>query len=491
MIQIPQSTIDQFIHTGVTEELPAKAFVLAPSQKKKWAELVQKFATDSQRKTYLENGPRDLTVLNSEKGPVWILIKRTPEGPFSHSGALEESDYSWYRDQGGALFSLIKNSGYSEVGLELLAMNEEMTHGLFVGFELAGYNFKENYFKAEKKQFKIFTKLDRKILFESMTLGRSINIGRHLVNLPPNIAHPESLTEFAVKTFKGRKNMSLDVWDMKRLAKEKMGLLIGVGQGSGSQPSLVHFKYRPRSGKKPIAFVGKGITFDTGGLDIKPSSGMRLMKKDMGGAAALFGLAWWLSESNYKHPVDIYLALAENSVDAKSFRPSDVLISRSGQSVEIHNTDAEGRLVLADALDVAVTQKGKDEPESVIDVATLTGAIKVALGTEISGLFSNDDKLASALTKAGQSRGELTWRMPLFSRYTATFSTPFADMVNAVDGFAGPITAALFLEKFVKQKSWAHFDIYAWNDKATGALQFAGGNGQTVQTFTKFLLDRQ
>jgi leucyl aminopeptidase len=229
------------------------------------------------------------------------------------------------------------------------------------------------------------------------------------------------------------------------------------------------------------------VTFDTGGLDIKPSSNMRLMKKDMGGSAALAGLAHWLGEAQISLPVDIYLGLAENSVDGKSMRPSDVLIARSGMSVEIHNTDAEGRLVLADVLDVAVTQKNADEPSQVIDVATLTGAIKAGLGAEISGLFCNDDSLAKELESAGQLAGEPNWRMPLYSRYGRNMDSSFADIVNCVDGFGGAITAALFLEKFIRGKSWAHMDIYGWNDRAQGALTFAGGSGQAVQTLIEFL----
>jgi leucyl aminopeptidase len=214
---------------------------------------------------------------------------------------------------------------------------------------------------------------------------------------------------------------------------------------------------------------------------------MRLMKKDMGGAAAVLGLAMWASETEYPRDMDFYLALAENSVDAKSFRPSDVFTARNGMKVEIHNTDAEGRLVLADVMDVAVTQKGKDEPAMIIDIATLTGAIKVALGADIAGLFSNHDGLAEELNMAGFQRGDLNWRMPLFGKYTASFSSPFADMVNAVDGFGGAITAALFLEKFTRQKPWAHLDIYAWADKASGALASSGGSGQAVQALVRFI----
>ncbi|MCK6598722.1 MAG: leucyl aminopeptidase family protein, partial [Bdellovibrionaceae bacterium] len=183
--------------------------------------------------------------------------------------------------------------------------------------------------------------------------------------------------------------------------------------------------------------------------------------------------------------IEIFLALAENSVDGKSFRPSDVIVSRSGQSVEIDNTDAEGRLVLADALDF-VTREIK-ELDSVINVATLTGAIKVALGAEIAGLFSNSDELSVQLLKSSQQSGDLCWRMPLVEKYAASLSSSFADFKNSSEGFGGAITAALFLQKFINNKNWAHLDIYAWNDKPTGSLSMSGGNGQGVQLLIEYL----
>ena len=316
-----------------------------------------------------------------------------------------------------------------------------------------------------------------------------MNQARHLVNCPPNILNPQTFAKSLDLRFKKSKSVKISIWNEKKLKSEGMGLHLGVGQGSQHPPCLVHLRYRSKNRKtsRPVAFVGKGITFDTGGLDIKPSSGMRLMKKDMGGAAALVGLAHWLEGAQPLVNVDIYLALAENSVDGYSMRPSDILRARNGSLVEIHNTDAEGRLVLADALDVALSQGGSDEPVAVIDVATLTGAIKVALGGDVAGLFSNNNALAQQLSEAGSLAGEPNWRMPLVQKYNRGMDTPFADFTNCVDGFGGAITAALFLEKFVKGKPWAHLDIYGWNDKAQGPLSFSGGNGQAVQTLIEFL----
>lgn len=443
---------------------------------------------------------KDVVHFQGVHGPVWIICNKVKKGPFSHSGRLEDSVYSGLRDQVGTAFSSIKSSGVEKIQIELHMTSEMQDRAFLVAADLFGYSYKA---VADEKMVEEFPvtylqkfggSISKQVIQQAKSVAAAVNLARHMVNAPPNFLNPLTAAQLVKQEFSKLKNIKLDIWDEKKLEKEGMGLHVAVGQGAQHGPCMIHLKYRPKgktsqklSKLKPIAFVGKGITFDSGGYDIKPSSGMRYMKKDMGGAAAVLGLAKWAAETEYSRPLDFYLAMAENMVDAKSFRPSDVVTARSGMKVEIHNTDAEGRLVLADCLDVAVTKSGDDEPEMVINVATLTGAIKVALGADIAGLFSNEDGLAEALNKAGQASGELNWRMPLFSRYANGMLTPFADIVNAVDGFAGAITAALFLEKFVKQKPWAHLDIYAWSDKASGALTFAGGNGQPVQCLIHFL----
>lgn len=275
---------------------------------------------------------------------------------------------------------------------------------------------------------------------------------------------------------------------MQRLKKEKMGLHVAVGQAASQEPHLVHIQYR-NGGKsqKPYAFVGKGITFDAGGLDIKPSQGMRLMKKDMGGSASVAGTALWVANAQPKINCDFYFAIAENAVGTESFRPSDVITARNGLSVEIHNTDAEGRLVMADALTLATEKK----PQLVIDIATLTGAIKHGLGGNTPGLFSNSDNLAESLLKTGQKRGDVFWRMPLVPEEKLRLRSDVADLVNATNGYGGAITAALFLEHFVNGVPWAHFDIYAWVDSATGVYGASGGSGQIVQAMTLFLEEQE
>jgi leucyl aminopeptidase len=195
-------------------------------------------------------------------------------------------------------------------------------------------------------------------------------------------------------------------------------------------------------------------------------------------------LAYWADQTQFDRPLDFYLALAENSVDSNSMRPSDIYKSHAGFLVEIDNTDAEGRLVLADAMSVAT--KAKETPAALIDVATLTGAIKVALGADVAGLFSNNDDLADALFEAGDMAGEPNWRMPLVKKYWSSLSSPFADFKNSGEGFGGAITAALFLEKFAGNIPWAHLDVYCWTG-TEGPYSSSGGSGQPVQTLIAYL----
>ncbi len=474
---------------------------LGPNEQKRFEKILNDFAPEWQI-PQLKESSKDFIYFSGKEGPVWVLKeKKFPKNESqSHYGFLKDSAYSQMRDHYGNLVTHLRAFSLKQVHLEMTGLTDEGLRGAFVGFEMGAYQFKTQIKKspfADLPQIyfgNYSTGVHGKIFEEAMIIAQSINSARHYVNLPPNILNPSSFSKAILKDLqkKSDQGVHLEIWDQNRLEKEGMGMHVAVGQGAVHAPCLVKISYRPKKSKKapkkalkPLAFVGKGITFDTGGLDIKPSSGMRLMKKDMGGAAAVLATALWVVESQYQRDCDFYLALAENSVDARSFRPSDLVKARNGDLVEIHNTDAEGRLVLGDALDVAITQK--DEPEVIIDLATLTGAIKVALGAEVAGLFSNHDLLADALLKAGLEVGEHSWRMPLVQKYNSQMNTSFADYVNATDGFGGAITAALFLEKFVKQKPWAHLDIYSWNDKAHGGLTFSGGNGQAVQTMIQFL----
>jgi leucyl aminopeptidase len=465
------------------------------SDKTKFISLAEEHALNWQLAD-LKKNERDMVFFVGVKGPVWIIRPHRKPESAPHQGLLEESDYAFSRDLFGGLLGHFRAHALEQIRLEYLGTDFEQELGSLVGLEMTSYSFRQVYEEKLQEWPEVFVlkshgEFDKSTLHQAQARGMAVNVARHLVNLPPNDLNPKSFVDFTRKLGLPPA-MKIAVWDAVRLKKEKMGLLLAVGQGAEFGPYLLHIKYRPtkKTSLKPIAFVGKGITFDTGGLDLKPSTAMRLMKKDMGGAASVLALASWVADIKYPGPCDFYIALAENSVDAKAFRPSDILVARNGLSVEIDNTDAEGRLVLADALDVAVTQKGADEPEAVINVATLTGAIKVGLGTEIAGLFSNDDELADSLNTAGHRAGDLNWRMPLYNKYFSDLSSPFADFKNSGGSFGGAITAALFLQKFVRGKKWAHLDVYSWADKGHGALNAPGGSGQPVQALIEYLESR-
>ena len=434
-------------------------------------------------------------------GPLWIL--KPGKSANSSPAKLEKNGYARFRDLAGALVPQLGPYKLDKILLEMSGLTLDEERAVLVGLELASYSYPENRPQAPKLRkrlpeiiIKMATEtLDAREIKAAAQLALCTNIARHYVNLPGNSLNPRTYAESVSDLFRNSTSVLVDVWQGDKLVEENMGLLCAVGNGAIEGPRLVHLKYRPKqnspkqnSAVQPLAIVGKGITFDSGGLDLKPSSAMRLMKKDMGGAAAVVGLLKWAELSALPLPIDAYLSLAENSIGAGAFRPGDVLVARNGMTVEIGNTDAEGRLVLADALDVAVSKSGTDKPRAVINVATLTGAIKVGLGAEIAGLFANNDHLANVLTDAGLQRGDFMWRMPLFQAYRSQFKSTFADCSNCADGsFGGAITAALFLESFVKDVPWAHLDVYSWKDSAGGAWAEAGGNGQPVQALAEAL----
>jgi leucyl aminopeptidase len=280
-------------------------------------------------------------------------------------------------------------------------------------------------------------------------------IARELVNEPPNVLYPE---EFARRAAQLRKlGVVVEILDVKAMTKLGMGALLGVAQGSARPGRTVIMRWNGgKRGEPPVAFVGKGVCFDTGGISIKPSGSMEDMKGDMGGAACVVGLMHALAARKARANVVGAIGLVENMPDGNAQRPGDIVTSMSGQTIEIINTDAEGRLVLADVL-WYVAKKFK--PKFMVDLATLTGAIMVALGTEYAGLFSNNDELAGRLTDVGQKTGERVWRMPLGPEYDKLIDSQFADMKNAGVRHGGSITAAQFLQRFVDNTPWAHLDI--------------------------------
>jgi leucyl aminopeptidase len=286
-------------------------------------------------------------------------------------------------------------------------------------------------------------------------IADGVTLARDLVNEPANVLYPG---EFARRAATLRKlGVQVEVLDLPAMRKLGMGALLGVGQGSAHEPKVVIMRWNGgKRSSEPIAFIGKGVCFDTGGISIKPAAGMEDMKGDMAGAACVVGLMHALAVRRAKVNAIGAIGLVENMPDGKAQRPGDIVTSMSGQTIEVINTDAEGRLVLADVLHYV---NKRFSPKLMIDLATLTGAIMVALGQEYAGLFANDDKLAERLTKAGEAIGERVWRMPLGPEYDKAIDSKFADMKNTGGRFAGSITAAQFLARFVGKTPWAHLDI--------------------------------
>ena len=280
-------------------------------------------------------------------------------------------------------------------------------------------------------------------------------IARELVNEPPNVLYP---IEFARRASQlKRLGVDVEVLDVKAMTKLGMGALLGVGQGSTQPSRTVIMRWNGgKKGDQPVAFIGKGVCFDTGGISIKGAASMEDMKGDMGGAACVVGLMHALAARKAKVNAVGAIGLVENMPDGNAQRPGDIVTSMSGQTIEIINTDAEGRLVLADVL-WYVTKKFK--PKFMVDLATLTGAIMVALGTEYAGMFSNNDELSERLSKIGDETGERVWRMPLGPEYDKQIDSQFADMKNTGTRNGGSITAAQFLQRFVDDTPWAHLDI--------------------------------
>ena len=316
-------------------------------------------------------------------------------------------------------------------------------------------------------------------------IADGVFLTRDLVNTPTSDMGPDEL-EKAVRTLAAAHKAEVSVIKGDDLLKQNFPMIHAVGRASVGAPRLIDMIWGEENAPK-VTLVGKGVCFDTGGLDIKPSSGMLLMKKDMGGAANVLGLASMIMAAGVKVRLRVLIPAVENSIAGNAFRPGDILASRKGITVEIGNTDAEGRLVLADALALA----DDEEPRLLIDMATLTGAARVALGPDLPPFYTGDEALASELAAASLAVEDPLWRMPLWRPYDAKLSSKIADINNVTtDGFAGSITAALFLKRFVeKTAGWAHFDIFAWNpaDRPHGP---AGGEAQGIRALERIISAR-
>ncbi|WP_236199471.1 leucyl aminopeptidase [Pseudomonas pseudonitroreducens] len=418
-------------------------------------------------------------------------------------GAGKERELSdrAYRKLVSAVLNNLKNLGGADAVLALgdLAVKGRTAHGkarLQVE-TLADGTYVFDRFKSQKAEapkLKKITLLADKAdaaaveqgAKEAQAIANGMALTRDLGNLPPNLCHPTFLGEQAKALGKEYKGLKVEVLDEKKLRELGMGSFLAVAQGSDQPPRLIVLQYNgaKKKDEAPHVLVGKGITFDTGGISLKPGLGMDEMKFDMCGAASVFGTFRAVLELQLPINLVGVMACAENMPSGGATRPGDIVTTMSGQTVEILNTDAEGRLVLCDAL----TYVERFKPQSVVDIATLTGACIVALGSNTSGLMGNNDALIKQLLKAGEVADDRAWQLPLFDEYQEQLDSPFADIANIGGPKAGTITAGCFLSRFAKKFHWAHLDIAgtAW---ISGGKD-KGATGRPVPLLTQYLLDR-
>ena len=350
-----------------------------------------------------------------------------------------------------------------------------------IGAMIADYAYDK--YKSEKAHHLdeiTFARFSENDLNEGIIFGEAMKFTRDLANTPAQIATPTKLSEIA----KELEGIETKVFDKEEIARMGMGAYLAVGQGSVQPPKFIHMKYTGKNVKKKIALIGKGICFDSGGLDIKPASSMLTMKDDMSGAACILGVMRALSKLKPDMEVHGIIAACENMPSGSSYKPGDILTAKNGKTIEIDNTDAEGRLTLADALCYAC-ELGVDE---VIDIATLTGACMVALGTVASGIMGNDEEMINRVIETAKESGETFWQLPMFKEYFDSLRSDIADMKNTGSRNGGASAAGLFLQQFVKDTKWCHIDIAgtAYIEKPQKEF-IAGATGAGVRTLLNYV----
>lgn len=370
-----------------------------------------------------------------------------------------------------------------------------VTKSIVQGVKLAGYKF--NKYKQDKKENyepKVtiiggpkdkFDKMRKKIE-EASNVADGIILARDLVNEPANILYPETLAEAAVKAGK-ESGFEVEVFDEKQIEELGMKAFLEVGKGSVHKPRLIVMRYMGNANSdERVGLVGKGLTFDTGGYSLKPSTSMDTMKSDMGGAAAVIGTMKALAKNKVEKNVVAVVAACENAISGGSYKPGDIIGSMAGKTIEVLNTDAEGRLTLVDAVTYIIE---KEKVDKVVDVATLTGAVLVALGSEITGVLSNDDAFYEELLVAAKRTGEKFWRLPNDKCFKKLYKGDFGDLKNTGGRYGGTITAGMFIEEFVQDKPWLHLDIAgtAWTDSGNDTTP-KGGTGAPVATLYELVV---
>ena len=400
---------------------------------------------------------------------------------------------------GGTAAARLITSGETKAVIDLSGLNFDTDSAARVGLAAALRSWRYDRYRTKLKDKQKPTLIEGTIVGGGEGAGkrytdrwepviRGVSLTRELVTEPANIIYPESFVERVLASLDGS-GIEIEVLDRPAMEKLGMGALLGVAQGSIRQPRLLVLRWNGGgSSGQPTAFVGKGVTFDTGGISIKPAQGMEAMKWDMGGAGAVVGAFKALALRKAKANLVGICGLVENMPGGNAQRPGDVVTTMSGQTVEVINTDAEGRLVLADALTYV---QRNFKPSTIIDLATLTGAILVSLGHEWAGLFSNDEDLAAKLQKVGEESGDKLWRMPLAEPFDRLIDSPIADVKNVGPREGGSITAAHFIQRFVENGvKWAHIDMAgkAWSDKA-GTTYEKGATGYGVRLLDEYVSD--
>ncbi len=351
-----------------------------------------------------------------------------------------------------------------------------------MGVMIADYAFDK--YKSEKKEKHVetvFVPANEPVVRNAEKIAQAMKFARNLANEPAQFVTPSELASIAQDL-----NIETKIYDKEECEKMGMGAFLAVGRGSSQEPKFIHMKHTAENPKKKIAIIGKGITFDSGGLDIKPASSMLTMKDDMSGAACVLGVMSVIKEFNPNVEVHGIIAACENMPGCSAYKPGDILIAKNGKTIEVDNTDAEGRLTLADALCYAC-ELGVDE---VIDIATLTGACMVALGTNAAGIMGNDKDLINRLIDVAERNGERYWELPMWDEYSDSLKSDVADMKNTGSRWGGASTAGKFLEKFVKDVKWAHLDVagVAFLEKPQKELT-TGASGAGVRTLLNYILE--
>ena len=412
-----------------------------------------------------------ITIIESDKYDQWLSEQSEfVRNMLAHSG-FEGKGYRLIPKQDGHLDQVVvvvENTDsvwqLSDIANALpkaefyLEGNSDQLSAAALGWVLGQYQFTK--YKDEVERATLYIN-NEAIVNDVTALAKGVTLTRDLVNTPAGDMMPEHLS-LAMQTLASEYDAQFSEIVGDELLKENFPTIHMVGRASNHTPRLLELNWGEESAPT-LCLVGKGVCFDSGGLDLKPAAGMRLMKKDMGGAAHVIGLAAMIMAKSLPVRLRVLVPAVENAVSGNAFRPGDIVTTRKGLTVEIDNTDAEGRLVLCDALALA----DDDKPDLIIDFATLTGAARVALGLELPGFYSTDDEFAADLMTAGEAEEDCVWRLPLHQPYASYMKGPISDLVNcAPTGMGGSITAALYLQKFVENSPWVHFDVGAWNDRA-------------------------